>query len=265
MPTKIPWSDENWPVVTGCTPTSEGCTNCYGARMAATRLRDHPRYEGLAVMHNGKPRWTGKVNLNYDVLDQPLHFRKPRMIFVASMGDLFHPSVPEDFIWRVIDIAYTAQQHLFQILTKRPERMLDVLTRSAWWNNDTPGNIWLGTSIENQATADERIPWLLQAPAAVRFVSCEPLLAGIRIGQYLEPGWSSKFGMHDGLNWVIAGSESGPGARPMDEDWVRDLRDQCQAANVKFFYKQKMVGGHRVHMPELDGRIWGEFPVSVSG
>ena len=266
MPTKIPWCDESWPVVTGCTPCSIGCTNCYAARMAATRLRDHPRYKGLAVMHNGKPKWTGKVNLNYDVLDQPLHFRKPRMIFVASMGDLFHPDVPWEFQRRVFLIMRQARQHVFQILTKRPHAMLDfVIELVRDWQGSAYSNVWLGTSIEDQASADERIPWLLQTPAAVRFVSCEPLLSNIYLREYLKPGWSSKFGMHDGLDWCIVGGESGPGARPMDEDWVRDLRDQCQAANVKFFYKQKVVDRRRVHMPELDGRIWGEFPVCAPG
>jgi protein gp37 len=270
--TKIQWTDMSWPVVTGCTPVSEGCRNCYAARMAATRLKHHPRYEGLAIIENGKAKWTGEVRLNHDVLEQPLHWRKPRMVFVASMGDLFHDDVPDAFISKVFRRMLITPRHTFQVLTKRPARMSEYIqshitnrlfavygTRFEW----PPANIWLGTSVENQAAADERISLLLQTPAAVRFVSVEPMLSAVDLWPYLDPDhyepiYHSK--LNPTLSWVICGAESGPSARPMDEDWVRDLRDQCVAAGTPFFYKQAIRNGCRVHMPELDGQVWDQFP-----
>lgn len=239
--TKIEWSDETWPIVTGCTPCSIGCANCYAARMAATRLKHHPRYEGLATIENGKARWTGEVRLNHDVLEQPLRWRKPRRIFVASMGDLFHRDVDEDFLIDIFVRMGEAPQHTFQILTKRPVRMYEFISKSTWGMSPL-SNVWLGANIENQATADERTLWLLQTPAAVRFVSVEPMLGAV----YLKPWLSKPFiqiatedeKWNRQLDWVICGGESGPGARPMHPDWARSLRDQCQAAGVPFFFKQ---------------------------
>ena len=275
---------ETWPVVTGCTPVSEGCRNCYAARMAATRLRYHPRYAGLATIENGKARWTGEVRFNHDVLEQPLRWKKPRMVFVASMGDLFHDSVLEQFIFRVLKVTRDTPQHTYQILTKRPGRMAPVMReyyarlRAAYGSKaeEPQRNLWLGVSVENQAAADERIPWLLKTPAAVHYVSVEPMLGSVQVSHYLqcynydhancndENGKCTACGgegiPNSGLDWVICGGESGPGARPMDEDWVRDLRDQCRAAGVSFFYKQKLVNGRKISMPMLDGRTWQEFP-----
>lgn len=242
---------ETWPVVTGCTPVSGGCRNCYAARMAATRLKHHPRYEGLATIENGKARWTGKVRLNRDVLEQPLRWKKPRQVFVASMGDLFHSDVPWDFVWQVIEIIRQCPQHTFQILTKRPGMMEGFFRRVA--ANLWPlSNLWLGTSIENQAAADERIPLLLRTPAAVHYVSVEPCLSAVDLTPYLPQVCAVHNCVHRGgrdclrprddqptcLDWVICGGESGPGARPMHPDWARSLRDQCQAAGVPFFFKQ---------------------------
>jgi protein gp37 len=245
--------------------------------MAATRLKHHPRYKGLAVFENGKARWTGEVRLNYDVLEQPLRWRKPRRVFVASMGDWLHPSIYESFIYRVLDVTQRTPQHIYQFLTKRADR-LPVIVKD--WMLDRglykpPQNIQQGVSIEDQAAADERIPLLLQTPAAVRFVSVEPYLSAVNFTNVRVSSMEvlnaltgistvphSESPRYHSLDWVIAGSESGPGARPMDEDWVRDLRDQCQTAGVSFFYKQKLVNGRKVSTPMLDGRTWRQFPVT---
>ena len=266
MSTSIEWvqnpdgsKGETWNPVTGCTPCSIGCTNCYAARMAATRLKHHPRYAGLATIESGRARWTGEVRLNYDVLEQPLHWKKPRRIFVASMGDLFHGNVPYEFIERIYGIMRQAKQHIFQVLTKRPgvaaEFLLNYILPSPHYLNkaDVPliwPNVHLGVSVENQAAADERIPWLLQIPAAVRFISVEPYLSEIDLSD-----------LHCGISWCIIGAESGPGARPMDENWVRRLIAQCKQYKIPVFYKQKIVKGKRVSIPVLDGRQYAEFPL----
>jgi protein gp37 len=264
--TKIEWSQFSWNPVTGCTPCSLGCAYCYAERMARR----------LAGRH-GYPKAPHHfdVTLHPGRLDVPLRRRKPTMYFVCSMSDLFHESVPDKFISRVWRTMLFAGQHTFQILTKRPRRMESLLRQGEiWakhWNFNMPlPNVWLGVSIENQAAADERIPYLLQTPAAVHYVSVEPYLSAVDLSPWL-PGYVYKahgrwtMNTTTGhslppLSWVICGSESGPGARPMDEDWVRDLRDQCQTAGVSFFYKQQIVNGHKVSMPTLDGRTWQEFP-----
>lgn len=239
--TKIEWATHSWPVVTGCSPVSSGCTNCYAARMAATRLKHHPRYAGLATIHKGKPKWTGLVHLNNDVLEQPLHWHKPALIFVASMGDLFHENVPAGFIYDVFRIMGIAKQHTFQILTKRPRRMRDFI--NAWSGGQIFAkasfsklhpNIWLGISAENQATADECREYLRQCPAAVRFVSYEPALGPIDWA-----GWEF-------VDQIISGGESGPGARPSHPDWYRATRDFCQEHNIAYFFKQ---WGAWTHIP----------------
>ncbi len=260
--THIEWTDATWNPITGCSVVSSGCRHCYAMRLAGTRLRHHPSRAGLTREHSAGPIWTGEVRLNEQWLDQPLHWRTPRRIFVCAHGDLFHPAVPHEWIDRVFAVMALAPQHQFQCLTKRPERMrawvreersFDVVLQH--WKNNRSGqntwhlsNVWLGVSIENQTTADERIPLLLQTPAAVRFVSAEPLLGPIDLRQ-------STYGMGSdrpsptmqarqlgnptaGLDWVIAGGESGPGARPSHPDWFRSLREQCQAAGVAFFFKQ---------------------------
>lgn len=259
MPTKIEWTDETWNPVTGCTRVSEGCRNCYAARLASGRLRNHPRYQGLSVKGN----WTGAVRLHPEMLEEPLHWRKPRMCFVCSMSDLFHDDVPIDFIAGVWDTMASAtltcnkrhdhddpdcwqgDSHTFQVLTKRPERMLSMLSDempnhvAEQWPGDCPlcvalevdwplRNVWLGVTVENRDN-DWRIPILLQTPAAVRFVSAEPLLGPTNLDANL---------LLEYLDQVIVGAETGPGARYMDPDWARDIRDQCKAAGVPFFMKQ---------------------------
>lgn len=265
MPTKIEWAEETWNPVTGCTPISEGCRNCYAERMSK-------RLAGRCGYPSEDPF---KVTLHPDKLDQPLRWKKPRMIFVCSMGDLFHKDVPFDHISQVFDVMCSWRWptkeaecsgdaslledpgHTFMVLTKRPERIPEWLSwLGLYWPGDSPVNInleaeghfgkhiWFGVTAENQARADERIPVLLEIPAAIRFVSIEPMLGPVDIAGHL--GFNGPRRMGDGLtyywvgpklDWVICGGETGPGARPIHPDWVRSLRDQCQAAGVPFFFK----------------------------
>lgn len=249
MTTKIEWvknpdgtKGETWNPVTGCTKVSPGCKNCYAERMAK-RLAGRYGYPEQPNHFD--------VTLHPDKLDLPLRWRKPRQVFVCSMGDLFHKDVPEDYIVDVFARMLALTEHTFQVLTKRADRMCDFVTRRvpgvAKWSN-----IHFGTSIENQATADERIPWLIQTPAAVRFVSAEPLLGAVDLDRIPVPGMDeitasairyspdSFMHVHPGsrLDWLIVGGESGPGARPMHPDWARSLVQQCKSASVPVFVKQ---------------------------
>ena len=281
--THIEWTDATWNPITGCSVISAGCKHCYAMRLAGTRLRHHPSRAGLTRPTAAGPVWTGDVRLNEDWLDQPLRWKKPRRIFVCAHGDLFHEAVPDAWIDRVFAVMALAPQHTFQVLTKRPERMLayqnasNLMNRihaaifnyttsaggatqaslkraTAWLDTHLPDgglggfirllpthNVHLGVSVENQATADERIPLLLQTPAAVRFISAEPLLGLLNLRLFLPfitRGRGGPVREKGGLDWVIAGGESGPGARPSHPDWFRVLRDQCQASGVAFFFKQ---------------------------
>lgn len=319
---KIEWTDRTWNPVVGCIRVSDGCRNCYAERMAA-RLASTPKapqYGGLARHSAFGPRWTGLVRTLPEKLVEPLRWRKPRRVFVCSMSDLFHEDVPNAFIAAVFGVMAACPQHTFQVLTKRPERARWWLRATSAWadpvdavrcfavaevhirvdESNTPGwplpNVWLGTSVEDQATADARIPELLQCPAAVRFISYEPALGPVDLSRWLPKPCRAMFfdeeaakayGVPVGeevsgtlrneplLNWVIAGGESGPGARPAHPDWFRSVRDQCQTAGVPFFFKQwgawreRMRGKdatmmHRVGKKaagrELDGRAWDEFP-----
>ncbi len=222
--------------MTGCTKISPGCDNCYAARFSE-RFRGTP----------GHPFESGfDLTLRPARLEQPLLWRRPRRIFVNSMSDLFHKSVPAPFIERVFDTMERAHWHQFQLLTKRSSLMRDFLKRR-YAARPAPPHIWIGVSVEDQARVS-RIKHLQQAPAAVRFLSIEPLIAPI--GQLDLTG----------IHWVIVGGESGPRARPMDAEWVRDIRDQCIAACVPFFFKQ--WGGFRPTQNgrTIDGRLWDEFP-----
>ncbi len=218
MGTKIEWSDETWNPLVGCKAVSPGCDNCYAAREASGRLSGLPLYNGLAV--NGK--FAGEVRLVPERLDQPLKWQRPRRIFVNSMSDLFHPDVPDEFRVQVFDIMAKATQHTFQILTKRPQAMADWMER--YYDCDHGGsgtscryceplpNGWLGCSIESDRYTF-RANRLRATPAAVRFLSLEPLLGPL-------PSLDLT-----GIDWVIVGGESGPKARPMHPQWVRDIRD----------------------------------------
>lgn len=257
--TKIQWTEAVWNPLAGCTKVSPGCAHCYAERMAK-RLKaiGRPEYQDVV---DDKGRWTGRVTLVPERLEQPLKWKKPRMIFVNSMSDLFHEDVPDDFILAVFSIMLEAERHTFQLLTKRPERMRKICNALIY---PLP-NVWLGASVEDQKRADERILWLFQTPAAVRFLSIEPMLGPIdlQMSTWFNNNSETKHNLPPngvGLDWVIAGCESGPKARPASPDWFRSLRDQCQAAGVAFFLKQMVIDGKLVHTPELDGRRWVEYP-----
>lgn len=258
----IQWTDATWSPVTGCTRVSPGCKLCYAEKLTATRLKHNPKYAGLAVINSaGEARWTGKVRLHEDELTVPLHWRKPRRIFVCSMSDLFHEDVPDAFIDEVFEIVARCPRHTFQVLTKRPARMSEYLRaahamipRRSMGHSMIWPNLWLGTSVEDQERADERIPHLVRCPAVVRFLSCEPLLGPVELTRVtLDEATDSRFnaltGRHDwngryvgSVDWVIVGGESGPHARPFNVDWARSIIAQCKAAGVSCFMKQ--IGSH---------------------
>lgn len=247
----IEWTDATWNPSRGCSLVSAGCTNCYAMRLAHRFSGPGGAYEGLTKTTSHGPVWTGEIRVVPELLDEPLHWSTPRRIFVNSMSDLFHEAVPDDFIGQVWRRMAWNQQHTFQILTKRPARMLKWLYahgqdavfageraeyEQALKAHGWPlRNVWLGVSVEDQATADERLPLLLQTPAAVRWISAEPLLGPIYLNWDVWPDLNPN---GSGLNWVVAGGESGPAARPAHPDWFRSLRDQCGAAGVPFFFKQ---------------------------
>ncbi len=232
----IEWTDATWNPVTGCSKVSPGCQHCYAERLA----------HRLKAMRVPTYRNGFAVTLHPEVLERPLGWRRPRRVFVNSMSDLFHEAVPEAFIKDVFAVMAQAKQHVFQILTKRADRLAEIAPRLSW-----PANVWQGVSVESEAYT-WRIDRLRQTPAAVRFLSIEPLLGPI----------------HDlplaGVAWVIVGGESGPRHRPADPTWVRMIRDQCLEARVPFFFKQ--WGGHtpKAEGRQLDGRQWDQMPVAAS-
>lgn len=243
--TGIEYGQVAWNPVTGCTKISAACQNCWAERMAK-------RMAGRCGYDKDEPF---KVTLHPDRLEQPLKWKKPRVVLVSFMGDLFHEDVPTTFIDQVLEIIASCPQHTFIALTKRPENLEHKIYGTTTDNpfrqlggGDYLANLWLGVTAENQARADERIPILLQIPAAVRFVSVEPMLGPVDLNKYLYPqrlcdGHSAWQRDEDcprrpGLDWVICGGQTGPGARPMHPDWVRSLRDQCITADVPFWFKQ---------------------------
>jgi protein gp37 len=245
---KIEWTDEVWNPITGCTKVSQGCEHCY-AETIANRFwaTQYPPNE------DGSPRKFTNVRLHPERLEDLLKWRKPRRVFVNSMSDLFHEDVPDEFIAAVWGRMIAAPQHTFMILTKRPIRMTEIvpnLYRDLFTNEpQVVPNVWLGVSVEDQATADERIPYLLQTPSAVRFVSYEPALGPVDFNYWLterygcggeraNAGCEECWWQLNKLDWIIMGGESGPGTRPMHPDWALSMRDQCQAAGVPFFFKQ---------------------------
>ncbi|HET9015916.1 MAG TPA: phage Gp37/Gp68 family protein [Thermomicrobiaceae bacterium] len=236
-PSQIEWTQATWNPVTGCTKVSQGCKHCYAERMA----------KRLQAMGSARYRRGFRVTQHPDLLDAPIHWRKPKLIFVNSMSDLFHERVPLDFIQRVYATMEQADWHVFQVLTKRSERLAAVAPELPW-----PGNVWMGVSVERQDVV-KRVDYLREVPAAVRFLSCEPLLGPLALDL-------------TGIDWVIVGGESGPKARPMDLDWARSIRDGCQRASVPFFFKQ--LGGvvdKRGHdRALLDGRTWHEMPAGAT-
>ena len=259
--TKIEWSEATWNPITGCSRISPGCGGpgphggCYAEQLAGTRLRNHPSRDGLTKPTPNGPRWTGEVRFNVEWLTQPMRWKRPRTIFPCAHGDLFHEKVPDEWIDAVFAVMALSPQHIFQVLTKRAARMqvylqrieaLKARERIAFFleteaklaglgitelrGHDLRAgfpleNVWCGVSAEDQPYADERLAHLRETPAAVRWVSAEPLLGPIKADL-------------TGIDWMVVGGESGPRARPMHPDWARSLRDQCEAANVAFFFKQ---------------------------
>lgn len=322
----IEWTDATWNPVTGCSKVSPGCAHCYAETLALTRLAGRPGYGGKPWVPENA---ADNVVLRPERLRLPLTWREPRRIFVNSMSDLFHELVPIEYVARVFDVmasatlvcehrrwddhdaeCWTGPRHTFQVLTKRPERMRHVIEElphhvAERWRGDSTiaiamevgdwplPNVWLGTSVENQTWADRRIPELLATPAAVRFLSCEPLLGPLDLGVGLRVSWqcsgcrryysgrhretcpdcgavgywtgSHAFNRPDGqtgpgIDWVIVGGESGPEHRPVDPAWVRSVRDQCQATGVPFLFKQWGGRTSKSGGRELDGRTWDGFP-----
>jgi protein gp37 len=248
----IEWTEATWNPVTGCDRISPGCDNCYALTLAARLKRmGQPRYQ-----RDGDPRTSGPgfgLTLHEDKLDEPLRWRKPRVVFVNSMSDLFHKDVPAEFIGRAFNVMDSTPRHTFQVLTKRPKRMRNVLTAywqatGAWGDADVAQNVWLGTSIESNEYV-WRADRLRETPAAVRFISAEPLLGPL-------PSLDLT-----GIDWLIVGGESGPHARPIGAEWVRDLRDICFETDTAFFFKQWGGRTPKSGGRELDGRTWDEMPV----
>lgn len=268
--TKIEWTDATANVINGCTVVSPGCEHCYAMRLAATRMKHHPSREGLARMHKGKPQWTGEVSFHEPALEQVLRWQRPRRIFWNAHGDTFHEKAKPDRIDQCFAVMALTPHHTHQVLTKRPERARTYLTHSMrqgliWATAKQEfgrhpasevwplPNVWLGTSVEDQRRAEERVPTLLETPAAVRWLSMEPLLGPVDISEWLgfwEPSeqvWTAPGSSYTTetphpprpqIDWVVVGGESGPDSRPMHPAWAQALRDQCAAAGVPFHFKQ---------------------------
>jgi protein gp37 len=287
--TGIEWTEATWNPIAGCTPVSPGCLNCYAATMSARlAAMGQAKYVGLTVKRDGRQVFNGKINFDNDALLAPFKWKKPRVVFVNSMSDLFHEDVPVEFIWKVFAIMASTPQHTYQILTKRPERMAEILTLhngaafqigvlkaahlipgqeviSGGWSYPL-SNVWLGTSCEDQQRADERIPHLLKCPGSTLFLSLEPLLGPIDylaswlVGcndQHLRPrAECDRLAKRDrnlrSIHWVIVGGESGAKPRPCGVHWVRSIVRQCDAAGVPCFVKQL---GANLCMEFADGAL----------
>lgn len=273
-PTAIEWTDETWNPIRGCSRKSEGCRHCYAERIAARFSKPGQPYHGLAVMRsNGTPQWTGEVRPVPEHMEDPFKWRTPRRVFVNSMSDLFHENLPDDAIDETFAVMALNRRHTYQVLTKRADRMRRYITTpgrhaawskhiariaerrgipiggvdEGWWPNHS-GHIWLGVSCEDQDAFDERWHDLAETPAALRFMSLEPLIGGINI---LAATQSQL------LHWVIAGCESGPGARPCSKRWLQWLRDQCRDSDVPFFLKQAIDEGDEKFGVDCEGRVQG--------
>jgi protein gp37 len=270
--TAIAWADEVRNPVVGCSPVSPGCNNCYAAAIAHRGMC--AQHRGLTEMKNGRAVFNGKIRFVPEAL-KPIP-GKGKRVFIGSMCDLFHTNGSWENVHTILSWIAKQPQHIFMVLTKRPENMRRIIKDfyATRFSGKRPiPNLWLGVTAENQERADERIPILLQIPAAVRFVSVEPMLGEIdlRLFKYLDYG-KGKAPIRAFLNWVISGCESGPHARHFEGhewNWARSLRDQCVSANVPFFLKQmpKIVGyGKHVieHMPELNGQVWAQVPEGKS-
>ena len=230
--TKIEWTESTWNPTTGCTKTSAGCSNCYAERMAK-RLQAM----GLSKYSNGF-----KITMHDDCLSEPYNWKKPKMIFVNSMSDLFHEDIPFKFIEKVFTVMNENPQHIFQILTKRADLLLEYNSKLNWTSN-----IWMGVTVEN-SKAKTRIDLLRKTNAAVKFLSCEPLLSDL-----------GKLDLKK-INWVIVGGESGPKSRPIEEDWVLNIYEQCKNSEIPFFFKQWGGVNKKKNGKELQGEVYHEMP-----
>lgn len=273
--TKIEWTDATLNILRGCSHVSDGCRNCYAEKMAA-RFSDPGQWGYGIARRDITLHWTGKIAFDRAALEIPGRWRKPRRVFLNSVSDTFHPDVTGEMVDSIMNMILGNHLHTFQMLTKRAKRMHSYFNQFKPWcwssgkktgwitrggealtsyggNARTPmpddgwplDNLWLGVSVENQKAADERIPYLLDTPATLRFISVEPMLGPVDIRAF------------NGIGWVICGGETGPGARPMNLDWAWSLRDQCADAGVPFFFKST---GGRNKTDLLDGRTWQEFP-----
>jgi protein gp37 len=243
--TSIEWTDATWNPVAGCTVLTAGCTNCYAMRMAA-RLdaMGQTKYKGLTRRSGGRAVWTGKVRLDEKSLAIPSSWSKPRKVFVNSMSDLFHPDVPEEFIARVWAAMKETPRHTYQILTKRPDRMADVLSTPQF---EVLPNVWLGASVEDGRVLS-RLDDIRRVPAAVRFVSLEPLIGSVAKGDL------------KGIHWAIVGGESGPRARDMNPEWVDEIEAMCRQSGTAFFFKQWGGKNKKAAGRTLNGRTYDEMP-----
>jgi protein gp37 len=240
----IEWTEATWNPVGGCTVISPGCTNCYAMRLAS-RLEKmgQAKYAGTTRISGGRAKWNGRIVLDRKTLELPKKWKAGKTIFVNSMSDLFHDDVPVEFIREVFHTMESTPQHTYQVLTKRAERAERLSPELRW-----PGNVWLGVSVENE-DFEWRIDCLRRTTAAVKFLSLEPLLGPLDSLDLTN------------IDWAIAGGESGPSARPMNAEWVRSIRDQCNSANVAFHFKQWGGVNKKKTGRVLDGRTWDEFPV----
>jgi len=247
--TSIEWTDATWNPVAGCTILTAGCTNCYAMRMAARlEAMGVHKYSGLTRKSGGRAKWTGKVRLDRDSLTTPQAWKKPRRVFVNSMSDLFHESVPVKFIREVWDVMAATPRHTYQILTKRPERMSALLGNSEF---AVLPNVWLGTSVEDSRVL-HRLDELRTVPAAIRFVSYEPLIGSVAGGDLTD------------IHWAIVGGESGPNARPMNPIWVDEIFDQCVESDAAFFFKQWGGKNKKATGRTYRSRVWNDLPSGIT-
>lgn len=230
---KIEWTESTWNPVTGCTKISEGCLNCYAERMA----------KRLCAMGQEKYRNCFNITLHEECLNEPLKWKKPQIIFVCSMGDLFHKDVPDEFIIKVFSVMNKAKWHTFQVLTKRADRLEQISSKVKWTKN-----IWLGVTVESN-NQKQRIPYLINTPAKIKYLSIEPMISDIK-------NLSLK-----NIDWVIVGGESGPGARPLQENWVLKIRDNCIKNQIPFFFKQWGGVNKKANGSLLQGKYWKELPI----
>ena len=296
----IEWTSKTWNPIVGCSKVSAGCQNCYAINQAYRNAAmgaklDNPGrlayYEGLTEKRGNRVEWTGKVAFVPEALEIPLRTKKPTTWFVNSMSDLFHESVTFEQLCEIFDVMGGTPQHTYQILTKRPQRMAEMVPliyrelaacegMELPEDIEPPSHIWLGCTVENQATADERIPLLLQTPAAVRFLSCEPLLEDLDLFLLDDCPHCDVFSQGcpdcydtgkipvnaEGIDWVIVGGESGPGARPCDIAWIRSIVEQCKAAGVPCFVKQlgntPKLQVHDCHQPPAN---WADYGSTGKG